>query len=69
MSKSFKALTGTQLKFVLDAAGQLRRGARESFFSSVAASLSHCHEFGDGDIDRAVRSALRELREERHVQL
>jgi hypothetical protein len=69
MSKSFKALTSSQMRTVQDAANQLHQRARETFCRSVAEALKDGIEHGDGDVYRAVRAALAELHEEKQVQM
>jgi hypothetical protein len=63
---NLRKLTGPQLRTVLEAAQQLRG---EPFFRLVAIALADRAELGDGAVDRAIRTALKELHCERKVTL
>jgi hypothetical protein len=53
------ALTDRQLDAVMSAARQIQRPLRDQFLRDVAAALDG-RDFGDGDLDRAIRDAVRQ---------
>jgi hypothetical protein len=64
-----RQLSGTQLRDLLEAARQLRPWSRARFLEEVTALLPDRCEVGEGELYRAVRTALSRLHLERMVRL
>jgi hypothetical protein len=53
------ALTDDQMTAVMDAARHVQRPLRDQFLRTIAAALEGKKDFGDGDVNRAIQTAVR----------
>jgi hypothetical protein len=52
-------LTDNQLSEVMDAARHIQYPLRDRFLRTIAAALEGEKDFGDGDVNRAIQTAVR----------